>query len=712
VNDITGGPGDDLEIDVVSVEGERVLDVENLSVTFPTRDGKVCAVRNLSFDLNKGETLGIVGESGSGKSTVALAILGLLPKGALLDGSIRCEGHELLGRPEKELARVRGGTIAYIPQDPLSSLNPAFTIGWQIAEAIWTRGTHSKQEANARAVELLEMVGIPLAADQMGRYPHEFSGGMRQRVVIAMAMANNPDVLIADEPTTALDVTIQAQVLEALKAARDQTNASLILITHDLGVVAGMADRVMVMYGGTAVETAASDEIFYQPRMPYTVGLLGSLPRLDARTQEPLRPIPGSPPSLIDLPSACTFAPRCPLVIDRCLEEEPSLLEVLPGHKASCHRSAELAGAGRDLFAATWADTGDVAEAEEALVSLEAGITTAIGEPVITVTDLVKHYPIQGGKLIRHTIGEAHAVCGVSFVLAERETLGLVGESGCGKSTTARTVLQLLHATSGSVKYKDTELTTRSRNQLRPLRRDLQVVFQDPYASLDPKMPVGDIIAEPLHIHGLWSHRTGPAKVSELFRVVGLNPEHKNRYPHEFSGGQRQRIGIARALALDPRVIVLDEPVSALDVSIQAGIVNLLEELQNRLGLAYLFIAHDLSVVRHISDRVAVMYLGKVVEIGTRDEVYDSPSHPYTQALMSAVPVPDPEVERRRRRILLTGDVPNAVNPPSGCRFRTRCWKAQDICAVEEPPLIDRGQGHPVACHFAETVSVLATPAL
>jgi peptide/nickel transport system ATP-binding protein len=711
MNDIVGGPGNDQGFGAARFEGERVLDVENLSVTFPTRDGKVCAVRNLSFDLNKGETLGIVGESGSGKSTVALAILGLLPKGALLDGSIRCEGHELLGRPEKELARVRGGTIAYIPQDPLSSLNPAFTIGWQISEAIWTRGKHSKREADARSVELLQMVGIPLAAEQMGRYPHEFSGGMRQRVVIAMAMANNPDVLIADEPTTALDVTIQAQVLEALKAARDQTNASLILITHDLGVVAGMADRVMVMYGGTAVETAESDEIFYRPRMPYTLGLLGSLPRLDARAQEPLRPIPGSPPSLIDLPAACTFAPRCPLVIDRCLEEEPSLLEVLPGHKASCHRSAELDGAGRDLFAATWADTGDVVESEQAMVSLKTGTTIATGEPVITVTDLVKHYPIQGGKLIRHTIGAAHAVCGVSFVLGEGETLGLVGESGCGKSTTARTVLQLLHATSGSVKYKDTELTTRSRGQLRPLRQELQVVFQDPYASLDPKMPVGDIIAEPLHIHGLWNHRTGPAKVAELFRVVGLNPEHKNRYPHEFSGGQRQRIGIARALALDPKVIVLDEPVSALDVSIQAGIVNLLEELQNRLGLAYLFIAHDLSVVRHISDRVAVMYLGKIVEIGTRNEVYDSPSHPYTQALMSAVPVPDPEVERRRRRILLTGDVPNAVNPPSGCRFRTRCWKAQDICSVEEPALTDRGQGHPVACHFAETVSVLATPA-
>ena len=690
--------------------GERLLDVENLSVMFPTREGKVCAVRSLTFGLDKGETLGIVGESGSGKSTVALAILGLLPRGALLDGSIRCKSHELLGQPEKELAKVRGGTIAYIPQDPLSSLNPAFTVGWQISEAIWTRGKLSKQQANVRAVELLEMVGIPRAAEQAGRFPHEFSGGMRQRVVIAMAMSNNPDIIIADEPTTALDVTIQAQVLEALKAARDQTNASVILITHDLGVVAGMADRVMVMYGGTAVESADADEVFYRARMPYTLGLLGSLPRLDARTHEPLRPIPGSPPSLIDLPNACTFAPRCPLVFDRCLEEEPSLLQVLPGHTSACHRSGELEGVGTELFAPTWTDDLEIA-AEQAVVSGLESAVPSIGAPVITVTDLVKEYPIQGGKLIRHQVGVVQAVSGVSFELGERETVGLVGESGCGKSTTARVVLQLVKSTSGSVMYKDVELTKRSRGQLRPLRQELQVVFQDPYASLDPKMPVGDIIAEPFHVHGLWDRRTGPGKVTELFRIVGLNPEHKNRYPHEFSGGQRQRIGIARALALDPKVIVLDEPVSALDVSIQAGIVNLLEELQNRLGLAYLFIAHDLSVVRHISDRVAVMYLGKIVEIGTRNEVYDSPSHPYTQALMSAVPVPDPEVERRRRRILLTGDVPSAANPPSGCRFRTRCWKAQDICATEEPALVDRGQGHPVACHFAETVKVLATPA-
>ncbi len=681
-----------------------LLEVSDLSVTFSTRDGDVRAVRDLSFDLNPGETLGIVGESGSGKSTVALAILGLLPKNARGGGSAKSQQKELLGQSERTLATIRGGTIAYIPQDPLSSLNPAFPVGWQIAEAIWTRGKVPKEPARRRAVELLDAVGIPRAAEQAGRYPHEFSGGMRQRVVIAMAMANDPDVMIADEPTTALDVTIQAQVLEALRAAREQTHASLILITHDLGVVAGMADRIMVMYAGKPVETGTADEIFYRSRMPYTLGLLGSLPRLDVDSSEPLRPIPGSPPSLIGMPSGCPFTPRCPVAYDLCREEEPALLTLSEGHGSACHRAAELQ-AGAPLFAPTAVDADF--DAERPVVALPVPPSSANGHPIVGVTDLVTHFPIMGGRLVRHAVGQAHAVCGVSLELRERETLGLVGESGCGKSTTARSILQLIKPTSGSVRFESEELTTRSRRQMRPLRQHLQVVFQDPFASLDPRMPVGEIVAEPLHVHDRWDRAAGPGRVDELFRLVGLNPEHRNRYPHEFSGGQRQRVGIARALALEPKVLVLDEPVSALDVSIQAGVVNLLEDLQDRLGLSYLLIAHDLSVIRHISDRVAVMYLGKIVETGTRSQVYDAPSHPYTQALLSAVPVPDPEVERRRRRILLTGDVPSAAAPPSGCRFRTRCWKAQSICAEEEPELTDRGQGHPVACHFAEIVPVL-----
>jgi len=669
-----------------------LLDVADLDVTFPTRDGDVRAVRDLSLELTPGETLGIVGESGSGKSTVALAILGLLPRNAVVKGSVEVRGKQLLGLRERELATVRGTTIAYVPQDPLSSLNPAFSVGWQVAEPIWIRQGVPKEQAHRRAVELLEAVGIPRAAEQARRYPHEFSGGMRQRVVIAIAMANDPDIIIADEPTTALDVTIQAQVLESLREARELTGASMILITHDLGIVAGMADRVMVMYAGKPVETGPVDDIFFRSRMPYTLGLLGSLPRLDVDSDAPLRAIPGAPPSLIGMPPGCPFTPRCPVAIGRCAEEEPALLPVAAGHRVACHLAAEV---DKTIFS------------ERTVVPPPRTQLPPDGVPVIDVTGLVKHYPLTGGRLIRRTVGEAHAVCGVSLELRERETLGLVGESGCGKSTTARTILQLLPATSGSVRYEGAELTTQTRRQLRPLRQHIQVVFQDPFASLDPRMPVGEIVAEPLHVHERWDHTAGPRRVDELFRLVGLNPEHRNRYPHEFSGGQRQRVGIARALALEPKVLVLDEPVSALDVSIQAGVVNLLAELQERLGLSYLLIAHDLSVIRHISDRVAVMYLGKIVETGTRSAVYDAPSHPYTQALLSAVPVPDPEVERRRRRILLTGDVPSAAAPPSGCRFRTRCWKAEAICSETEPELTDRGQGHPVACHFPEIVRIL-----
>jgi len=687
-----------------------VLQAVDLAVTFPTDDGDVRAVRGVSFALGRGETIGIVGESGSGKSTVALAMLGLLPRSARVTGSVRCQGKELIGQSEKDLAKIRSSTIAYIPQDPLTSLNPAFTVGRQVAETMWTRGHVDKEEAHKRAVELLEIVGIPNAARRVDDFPHEFSGGQRQRIVIAMAMANDPDVMIADEPTTALDVTIQAQVLDALRAARDRTGASLMLITHDLGVVAGMADRVMVMYAGRAVEAATADVLFHESKMPYTLGLLGSLPRANVTSHEPLRPIPGSPPSLINLPDACPFAPRCPARIDRCLEGEPALNLVEPGHEAACIRATSLPNGGVNLFAATWTDTESAGVKQETLTVDDTGNGAAkIGATLVSVQDIVKHFPVRAGTFVRRTVAQAHAVCDISFNLAERETLGLVGESGSGKSTTARVVLQLLPATAGSVKFEGTELVGKTRKELRPYRQQLQIVFQDPFASLDPRMPVGEIVGEPLKVHHRWDRTSGPKRVADLFEMVGLNPEHRNRYPHEFSGGQRQRIGIARALALGPKVLILDEPVSALDVSIQAGVVNLLEQLQDQLDLAYLFIAHDLSVVRHISDRIAVMYLGRIVEIGTVDQVYESPSHPYTQALLSAVPVPDPKIERERRRIILTGEVPNAVTPPSGCRFRTRCWKAQDICATENPELTDRGQGHPVACHFADATKVIPT---
>ncbi|MBR8743137.1 ABC transporter ATP-binding protein [Nocardiopsis sp. MG754419] len=732
-----------------ATDDDVVLEVTDLSVTFPSDDGPLPAVREVSYRLRRGEALGIVGESGSGKSVTSMAIMGLLPRNARVEGSAKVLGQEILGLSDKEISKVRGQKIAMIFQDPLTSLNPVYTIGYQIAEAVLAHKKVSKQVAMARALELLEIVGIPSPDQRLKQYPHELSGGMRQRVVIAIAMANDPDVIIADEPTTALDVTVQAQVLDALQRARRETGAALVLITHDLGVVAGQVDRVGVMYAGRIVESGPVEEVFYRPRMPYALGLLGSLPRLDGDRSDRLTPILGTPPSLRDLPEGCGFAPRCPMARDLCHQEEPQLLLTLEGgdrgpaeagdadgHTAACHFSGELTGVeASDLFQATSVDTegvGSVAEVEaaESLIAeaREEYLEEARAEPetapetagstepevLLSATDLVKHFPIRSQGLLRRKVGEVQAVSGVSLDLRERETLALVGESGCGKSTTARLLLNLIRLTSGELTYMGRPLHGLSDRRMRPLRKDLQLVFQDPFASLDPRMAVADIIGEPMRIHGS-GHRDARKRVKELLELVGLNPEHGSRYPHEFSGGQRQRIGVARALSLNPRVLVLDEPVSALDVSIQAGVINLLEDLQDELGLSYLFVSHDLSVVKHIADRVSVMYLGKIVETATTEQLFRAPAHPYTQALISAIPLPDPIKERTRERIIVTGDIPSPANPPSGCRFRTRCPKfagelseAERTKCVEEPPeLLDRGAGHRDACHYSQVVELI-----
>ncbi|GAT66996.1 peptide ABC transporter ATP-binding protein [Planomonospora sphaerica] len=688
--------------------GAPVLEVSDLNVTFR---GGVKAVRGVSYRLDRGEILGIVGESGSGKSVTSLAVMGLLPEGAEVSGSVRLHGRELIGAPEEELTRLRGKGIGMIFQDPLSAFTPVYTIGDQIAEAVRVHQKVSGDAAAKRAVELLDLVGIPHPHARAKAFPHEFSGGMRQRAMIAMAIANDPDVLICDEPTTALDVTIQAQVLEVLKTAQRETGAAIVMITHDLGVVAGLADRVLVMYAGKPVELGAVDEIYYRPRMPYTMGLLASIPRMDRPTAR-LIPIEGNPPSPAALPPGCPFAPRCPLRVDACDDAEPELERIgAGGRMAACIRAHEI-----DLKGLDGADVYPVpepaAEAEEPGPREER-------ETVLQVGDLIRHYPLMKGAVFKRRVGTVYAVDGISFDVREGETLALVGESGCGKTTTLQQIMQLSAPQGGTVVVLGKDSAKLAKAERRGLRQDLQIVFQDPMAALDPRMPVGDILAEPLRAHGRKDAKAVKSRVAELLTLVGLAPEHAERYPQHFSGGQRQRIGIARALALEPKLVVLDEPVSALDVSIQAGVINLLEDLKVRLGLSYLFVAHDLSVVRHIADRVAVMYLGKIAEIGEVDEVYGAPAHPYTRALLSAIPLPDPEKERTRTRILLEGDLPSPADPPSGCRFRTRCPKRALLgepearrCAEEEPSVVRLASGadHGAACHYPEGVEAVPAP--
>ncbi len=683
-----------------------VLSVSDLSISFPGSAGRakraeratIQSVRGLSFDVRKGEVLGIVGESGSGKSVSATAIMGLLPANAAVTGSVKLDGRELLGLDDKELSALRGKRMSMVFQDPLSALTPVYSIGYQLIEAIRVhRPGISDRDANRRAAELLDLVGIPSAADRLKAFPHEFSGGMRQRVVIAMAIANDPDLIICDEPTTALDVTIQAQILDVLGTAREETGAGIIMITHDLGVVAGLADRVVVMYAGRAVESGDVDDIYRRPRMPYTMGLLGSVPRIDAAGKAALVPIEGAPPSPADLPSGCPFAPRCPMATHVCEQTEPPLTQGTDGRWAACHYADRI-----DAEDLTVADVYPIPEikAPRTLVPREQR------ETVLEVTGLAKQYPLMAGAVFRRRVGTVYAVDGVDFDVREAETLAIVGESGCGKTTTLLEVMNLVAPQAGRIAVGGRDVAGLSKAERRALRRDVQIVFQDPMASLDPRLPVGAIIAEPLTAHGHPREQIG-RRVRELMALVGLDPDDVERYPQHFSGGQRQRVGIARALALEPRLLVLDEPVSALDVSIQAGVVNLLEELKARLGLSYLFVAHDLAVVRHIADRVAIMYLGRFVEVGTVDELFTDPRHPYTKALLSAVPIPDPAKERGRQRIVLRGDLPSPANPPSGCRFRTRCQLTALLseaerarCVDEEPPLL--GDDRTTACHFAD----------
>jgi peptide/nickel transport system ATP-binding protein len=605
----------------------RLLDVTNLAVSFPTEGPPLTAVRGIDFHVDAGEVVAIVGESGSGKSTAAMAVVSLLPEYADVRGSVRLQDTELIGLPDGAMSRYRGTTIGMVFQDPMSALTPVYTVGDQIAEAIEVHQPRTgKRAARQRAVELLELVGIAQPERRARAFPHELSGGERQRVVIAIAIANDPDLLICDEPTTALDVTVQAQILDVLKTARDVTGAGVLLITHDLGVVGEFADRALVMYAGRIVESAAVNDVYRDRRMPYTVGLLGSVPRLDAAQGTRLVPIPGAPPSLTALEPGCPFAPRCPLVVDECRTSEPALQPVAPDHGAACIRTEHVVGRSA-------ADIYGVSTDAEASMSGQSPV-------VVRVRDLVKTYPLTRGVLFRRKVGEVRAVDGIGFELHQGRTLAIVGESGSGKSTTLHEILELVAPQSGSIEVLGTDVATLSSTSRRELRRDIQVIFQDPAAALDPRLPVFDLLAEPLHANG-FSKADTQTRVAELLDTVGLRHSDASRYPAEFSGGQKQRIGIARALALRPKILALDEPVSALDVSIQAGILNLLLDLQQELDLSYLFVSHNLSVVKHLAHDVVVMLRGAIAEHGDSDEIFNRPQHEYTRRLLAAVPQPD-----------------------------------------------------------------------
>jgi peptide/nickel transport system ATP-binding protein len=670
---------------------DAIIQIRNLTVSFPSEAGTVQAVRDLSLDIRAGEVLGLVGESGSGKSVTSLSMIGLLPPTARVTGEILYGGKNLLQLSDEDMSAFRGSDIAMVFQDPLSALNPVRTIGHQIAEAILIHNKVSEESAQKRAIELLEIVGIPRPNERVNSYPHEFSGGMRQRVMIALAIANEPKVLLADEPTTALDVTVQAQILEVLERARDITGAAIVLVTHDLGVVAGLADRIAIMYAGKIVEVGDVNGVYANPAMPYTIGLLRSIPRIDAESGTRLASIAGAPPSPVDLPQGCAFSPRCPAAIDSCNESIPELIDRGQGRLTACHRHSEISGiqAAGNLFVE---GPAHVAKRDESLGT------------VLEVRALDKTFPMMKGSVLRRRVGSIYAVDGVDLTLRKGRSLALVGESGCGKTTTLLEIMNLVAPESGSITVLGRDVSSLSKQERLALRKDLQIVFQDPFASLDPRLPIGDAIAEPLRAFKVPRDQQD-VRISELLALVGLNPDHASRYPAEFSGGQRQRIAIARALALNPQLVVLDEPVSALDVSVRAGVLNLLAELQEKLGLSYLFVSHDLAVVQHVADDIAVMYLGSIVESGPVENVFANPQHPYTQALLSAVPIPDPKVEKNRKRIVLQGELPSPANPPSGCRFHNRCQirsllpaDVAALCSSERPALASRQNGA-VACH-------------
>ncbi len=670
----------------MATESTRALEVADLSTHIKLSRSTVEAVGNVDLAIDVGETLGLVGESGCGKSMLGLSIMGLLPKGGeIIEGSVRLDGRELVGLPDKALQTLRGNEVAMIFQDSQSSLNPTKKIGEQVAEPVRRHRNVSRKEAGDRALEVLELVGLPRPRERLQQYPHQLSGGLRQRVMIAIALACEPKVLLADEPTTALDVTIQAQILALLDELEERLGMATLLVTHDMGVVAGRTDRISVMYAGRIVESAATEAIFSEMRHPYTQALLGSIPKLAQDNTKALVSIRGLPPDLTNPPVGCRFAPRCPRADDQCRGQEPPL-EGDPDHLFACWHPVD--GPVRALPQIA-IHTGPAADPAR-----------AASDRLLELDDVVREYPVTAGALLQRQVNSVKAVSGVSLHVAAGEALGLVGESGCGKTTLGKLIVGIEKPDAGRVALDGREVFRLRGQALRTARRDLQMMFQDPYASLDPRMRVQALLREPLVIQKVGDRKEQDQKIRQLLDEVGLPQNALERYPHEFSGGQRQRIALARALMLEPKVIVADEPVSALDVSIRSQVLNLMKRLQAEHQRASVVISHDLAVVKYLADRIAVMYLGKVVELGTGDDIYRRPVHPYTDALIKTIPVPDPAAERAKTEVGIRGELPSPIDPPSGCRFRTRCPRAQGLCAEQEPLLRRFGPTHEAACHF------------
>ena len=666
------GPGDDRA---------PLLEVADLRVRFPTARGTVNAVAGVSFEVRRGERVAVVGESGSGKSVTAMSMIGLVPHPGIVNGSIRFQGDEVVGMGERDLAGIRGRGIGLVPQDATAALSPLKTIGSQIEEGLRLHTGVSGAQAKEKTLELIRQVQIGDPEMRARQYGYEMSGGMAQRAMIAAAVGPEPDLLLADEPTSALDATTSLGILELLTDLGHRHGMAVVLITHDLGAVAQFAERVIVMYAGRIVEEAPVDRLFSHPRHPYTRGLLESVPGARGRR---VNAIPGSVPDLIALPSGCVFHPRCFLSHgrERCRTEPPEL-RLQPGavaQRSACHFAEELEPVTVEPLGPAAAASGE-----------------AEGGDLLAVETLSKTFVVKGGAFRRG--GVVRAVDSASFTVRRGEVLALVGESGSGKSTTGKMILGLERPSDGRVVFDGQDIT-RSASRKKSLQRRLQVVFQNPDSSLDPRMKVEDIIAEPLKVHRLGDAAERRARVESLLEQVGLSRAHVGRYPFEFSGGQRQRIAIARALAPKPDLIVCDEPVTALDVSVQAQILNLLQDVQRSDRLSYLFVAHDLSVVRQIADRVAVMYLGQIVELAETEAFFAGPHHPYSVALLSAMSATDPETERSKERVVLPGTVPSPLDPPSGCRFHPRCWRAQSVCSEVVPESRQISAGRWAACHF------------